>query len=309
MSVPPSANSSGAPVLAAPARPAAPGLESVLRWISIFSLDAPLVAVAWLVALGRPTGWEAGALGLAVWWGYAVDRWLDGWKLPSLVGAAARHRFAAEHRAAWGALLFAVLVAAFAWIPAQLPARLVWAGSALAASLVLYTALDQLWPRALRARAQRELWVALAVATSVVLFAGWGSAGSADFPRAGALAFALFALCAADCRAIRLLETARAVRAGLGGSRGPLVLSGLSAFAFAASGALPEALAALGFGAFLGTAFERHARVAEAGGLSGGWDAVQRETIAPRCDLALAAAGLGAVLVAALVERAPLLAG
>lgn len=304
MSVPPTAD---APAVGArpgtiSVRPAGSRTSELLRWISVLSLDAPLVALAWLWALGRPTAWEAGALALAVWWGYAVDRWLDGWKHEVVAHGAARHRFAARHRWVWGAFLAAVLAVAFAVIPARLEPRLVAAGFVLAGLLVLYTALDQLWPRALRAWAQRESWVAAAVAAAVVLFAGWGRAGSANLAAATSVGFALFALCAADCRAIRLLEGGRKIATGLGGARGPLLLCGLSAVAFALSGGLPQALAALGFGACLALFFERR----------GSAPAAEREahdTVAPSCDLALAALGLGAALVGLAFDRAALLAG
>lgn len=276
-------------------------MDRALRWMSILSLDAPLVAAAWLLAVGRPTPVELAALSLAVWWGYAVDRWLDGWKRGVVQQGAARHRFAAQHRRGWGAFLGLVALVAFALIPAQLPTRLVTAGLGLALALAVYIALDQLWPRALRAFAQRELWVAAAVAVAVVLFAGWGVAGRADLTRSAPVAVALFALCAADCRAIRLLEGASPSKRGLAGPSGALFLCALAAMAFAWSGALPQAVGALVFGAFLALAFEAGSSLARC--------SERMETVAPRCDLALASAGFCAALCSALLERLPLLAG
>jgi hypothetical protein len=303
VSVPPTAD---APAVGArpgtiSVRRASTRADDVLRWISVLSLDAPLVALAWLWALGRPTAWEAGALALAVWWGYAVDRWLDGWKREVVEHGAARHRFAARHRWAWGAFLAAVFAAAFAAIPARLEPRLVSAGFVLAALLALYTALDQLWPRTLRVWAQRESWVALAVAAAVVLFAGWGSAGSADLTSATGVGLALFALCAADCRAIRLLEGVRTIDRGLAGVRGPLGLCGVSAAAFGLSGGLPQALAALGFGVYLALCFERR-------GPAPRGERETHDTVAPSCDLALAALGLGAALFGLALDSTALLA-
>ena len=301
MSVPPTAEASAAPAGWSVEERASSGsrLGSLLRWISTLSLDAPLVALAWLFAIGRPTAWEAAALALAVWWGYAVDRWLDGWKRDVVQQGAARHRFAARHRWLWGAWLVAVCAVSFAVIPAHLAARLVSAGGTLAAALVLYTALDQLWPAKLRAFAQRELWVASAVAAAIVLFAGWGTRGAAELAGAAPIAFALVALCAADCRAIRLLEGARRADAGVAGSRGVLALCALSWITFASIGALPQAAAALGFGAFLAFAFGRRPAAAEP---------ARTETVAPGCDLALAALGFAAALGQGLLERGSLLA-
>lgn len=75
---------------------------SVLNWINILSLDAPVVALLWqgfFVQLFRVEISLAArcVLGLSVWLAYLADRWLDGRLLPPGGAITLRHRFAQRH--------------------------------------------------------------------------------------------------------------------------------------------------------------------------------------------------------------------
>ena len=95
---------------------------------NLLSLDAPLVAIAWLYVFARTWRlgyhpWEAYAtLGLAVWMIYAADRLLD----VSLSGADGgpmepRHRFHTRHRGWFRVGLLVALLVAVALVVTRMP--------------------------------------------------------------------------------------------------------------------------------------------------------------------------------------------
>ena len=89
--------------------------RSTPLWLlpNLLSIDAPLVAVAWLWMYAQASRivyveWASWlVLPAAVWCVYVVDRLLDGWRHPELRVSSPRHRF--HWRFRWG-LLVAVLV-------------------------------------------------------------------------------------------------------------------------------------------------------------------------------------------------------
>lgn len=95
---------------------------------NLLSLDAPLVAVAWLYVFAKTWRlgyhpWEAYAtLGLVVWMIYVVDRLLD---VSMLAGTAARlevrHQFHREHRKGFGIGLVVALLVALVLVLTRMP--------------------------------------------------------------------------------------------------------------------------------------------------------------------------------------------
>ena len=80
------------PTLSTPERP------PWWQWLTVLSLDAPLVAMLWqdLFAsiLRVRLGWyQYLLLGLTVWIVYAADRWIEGWRLSSETVQTRRHSF------------------------------------------------------------------------------------------------------------------------------------------------------------------------------------------------------------------------
>lgn len=84
---------------------------------NVLSLDAPLVALAWMwmyakatrVEYIEPATWWV--LPIAVWCVYALDRLIDGWRRPELREHSPRHRM--HWRFRWIFLTVAVMAAAF----------------------------------------------------------------------------------------------------------------------------------------------------------------------------------------------------
>jgi hypothetical protein len=74
-------------------------------WPNILSLDAPLVTFAWQWWFAKTFAVRLNVvqylvLFLVVWLLYALDRWLDGWKLDTTKAHSSRHAFYLHHR--WG---------------------------------------------------------------------------------------------------------------------------------------------------------------------------------------------------------------
>lgn len=91
--------------------------RSAPLWLvpNLLSLDAPLVALAWMWMLARALRVEYietacwWVLPVAVWCVYVVDRVLDGWRHPELREISPRHMFHWENR--WPLLMLAIAAA------------------------------------------------------------------------------------------------------------------------------------------------------------------------------------------------------
>ena len=179
------------------------------QWLTVLSLDAPLVALAWQAGLAGAAqvtlrGHHAFLLGAAVWLAYAADRWLEGWRLDPAQILTQRHWFYQRWR--WPlAVLWGLVLADALGLAATRLTRGEWtAGLLLLAPVLAYLLSHQLIHRDHPWRAPKEICVAL-------LFA----AGAACFPLAGrwellpviAVPLVLFALlCFANCALISLWE-------------------------------------------------------------------------------------------------------
>lgn len=117
-----------------------------LRWIHLNSLDAPAVAVVWLLAFAHAAAivlphWIPLALGLACWSFYLLDRLLDARRS---LNAANRSRLRARHLHHWRfrQILFPIALAAFVTAAvlalAQMSRPALLRNGALAAATLLY---------------------------------------------------------------------------------------------------------------------------------------------------------------------------
>lgn len=77
-----------------------PGRVHWWQWITVLSLDAPLVAVVWQATFARAADGTVALrphhpllLGAAVWLAYAADRWIEGWRLTEQTVRTQRHYF------------------------------------------------------------------------------------------------------------------------------------------------------------------------------------------------------------------------
>lgn len=126
------------------------GLESRTprwwEWGHVLSLEAPLVAVLWQLALADLHGVRlfpsvVGILGLTVWWIYGLDRTLDALRAGSPVGLDVRHAFYQRFRWLWVGLLLPAGAAGIAWLAvAAIPEGMLWQGLTLGLLAMLYLA-------------------------------------------------------------------------------------------------------------------------------------------------------------------------
>ena len=144
-------------------------------WPTVLSLDAPAVALLWLVLIApsasvRATPPEMIVLGCSVWLAYCADRWIEGWRLTPGEIHTHRHRFHQRWRwpiaAAWASVLLVDLAAAFRGLP---PEEL-RAGALLLVAVAAYLLSHQLVHRNSRWRAPKEACVALLLGAGAAVF-------------------------------------------------------------------------------------------------------------------------------------------
>ncbi len=130
-----------------------------VRWLSLFSLDAVLVALAWQEVLARASAvhltWQERALlGISVWSVYILDHLLDGaiGARLEIANKAPRHCFVRRHRFFFICALVAGLLIDVSLLP-YLSFSLLIAGSALALITLFYLILNTsllahgMWPK------------------------------------------------------------------------------------------------------------------------------------------------------------------
>ncbi len=119
------------------------------QWLTIVSLDATLVGLAWQALFADLAHVhlrvaERFVLGSSIWLAYTADRWIEGWRLGEDSVLTQRHRFAARWR--WPLLAFATVVLAADVFTAfqALTERELRLGFALLAAVLLYVFSHQL---------------------------------------------------------------------------------------------------------------------------------------------------------------------
>lgn len=161
-----------------------PGRVRWWQWITVLSLDAPLVAVAWQAAFTRVVAppdstrpHQAWLLGAAVWLAYAADRWIEGWRLTPQTVRTQRHYFFLRWRwpafAAWLAVLGGALVLA----ARELSSREWLFSLALLPPVFAYLLSHQFLHRAHPWRVPKELCVAAILTLGAALYPAANLAG------------------------------------------------------------------------------------------------------------------------------------
>ncbi len=209
-------------------------------WGNLLSLDAPSVAVAWLILFARESSGKvspvaATALALAVWIVYVSDRLLDGWAFVNGNELRERHRFCIRHRTALSCLLL-LGFAALLWLVAEkLNTIELRAGLKLAAIVSTYIVLVHLGRRLHVKFLPKEMIVGLLFALGTTLPV-WSEA--VRISSLTAFAWLLFAfLCSLNCFAIESWENPPVAATPLPGTRSALWRkgAGVSRFAMALS--------------------------------------------------------------------------
>jgi hypothetical protein len=135
-------------------------------WPALLSLDAPVVAVLWLLLFSRALrigvpGTETAVLAMAVWLIYVADRILDSFRESEREPLAPRHWFYREYRAAFVAPFCAILLLT-AWLAwTRIDERTLRGGVALAAIVAAYFGVVHLSGNRAQRWFPKELAVAL----------------------------------------------------------------------------------------------------------------------------------------------------
>lgn len=181
------------------------------QWLTVLSLDAPIVALLWQWQLSRiagaaPGGARVFVLGISVWLAYAADRWIEGWRVAPHRIRTQRHSF--YQRMRWPvAVVWALLLAAAVGVSVAALDRRAWIGGLLLLALVaLYLLSHQLVHRHRRGRVPKEACVALLMGGGAAVFVV-APAGAALRPLAAPLALFVL-LCFANCALISSWERA-----------------------------------------------------------------------------------------------------
>lgn len=186
-----------------------PGRPHWWQWLTVLSLDAPLVAMAWQAALAQAMraklDWHhVFILGASVWLAYAADRWIEGWRLAAEQVRTQRHWFYRQWRWPVAGVWAGVLLAAVTISVQHLTEQEFLTGLIVLAPVLIYLLSHQLIHRESRWRVPKEVCVALLFAGGVVCFpAAQRPTRLPDI----AVPLTLFGLlCFADCALISLWE-------------------------------------------------------------------------------------------------------
>jgi hypothetical protein len=186
-----------------------PGRPHWWQWLTVLSLDAPLVAVAWQGALARAANvpWRLHhglVLGASVWLAYAADRWIEGWRLEPAQVLTQRHWFYLRWRWPVAIMWLGVLGAALVMAMTLLTRRELAFGLLLLVPVLVYLLSHQLVHADRPWRAPKEICVAVLFAGGAVCFAAAHDVGVLVTVAGPLGLFAL--LCFADCALISVWE-------------------------------------------------------------------------------------------------------
>jgi hypothetical protein len=186
-----------------------PRPSSLLVWLTLLSLDAPVVAVLWQRLFARCLNVRLSAavtatLAIAVWLLYVLDRILDSMRAPARVPETLRHRFYRAYRRFFLPPFFAAL-AAGAWLAFfRLDKNTVETGLVLMLAVGVYFFSVHFRPPGGESRLPKEMVVAalFAAGTSFPVWQAAPGAHGAMLPPLLIFAF----LCWANCAAIEYSE-------------------------------------------------------------------------------------------------------
>lgn len=179
------------------------------QWLTVLSLDAPLVAVLWQALFARVVEvrlpWhDPLLLGLAVWIVYAADRWIEGWRLQPETVQTPRHLFYIRHR--WPVFGTGVVAMASVAVIAftHLESREFKAGLLLVIPTLVYLLSHQLLHRHHPLRLPKEICIAVIFTLGCALAPAVH--GQEHLARLGGPALLFCLLCFTNCALISVWE-------------------------------------------------------------------------------------------------------
>ncbi|MET0261529.1 MAG: hypothetical protein ABW223_01435 [Rariglobus sp.] len=186
-----------------------PGRPLWWQWLTVLSLDAPLVAVLWQALFARVIGvqlpWhDPVLLGLAVWIVYAADRWIEGWRLSPEIVQTPRHLFYIRHRWPVFWIGLAAIIATAVIAIKFLESREFKAGFVLLIPTLIYLFSHQLLHRHHPLRLPKEICIAVIFTLGCALSPSVHAPERLTVLGLPALLFCL--LCLANCALISVWE-------------------------------------------------------------------------------------------------------
>ena len=172
-----------------------------ITWLSVTSLDAPLVAIVWQQIFASAAHASLApaariALFATAWLIYLADRLADSFSIPAGAAMSARQRYAVTHRS--GLIVAMVCCALVLAISAlSLERRTLTAGTLLGLVALIYLAINQFVARVWRVMPVKEMVIGC-------LFAAGTCAAARDLNLVSAAAFAI--LCSLNCISIAVWE-------------------------------------------------------------------------------------------------------
>lgn len=179
------------------------------QWLTVLSLDAPIVAVLWEWMLSRCAGVSLArhhylAVGCVIWLAYVMDRWFEAGRLSLHQIQTHRHYFYKRHRGPVALLWMVVSSGTISMALATMNAHEIVAGTVVLAAAIVYLVSHQLLHRHYRWRLPKEICVGLLIAAGSTVFtiANQPHAGI----RIGMPTMALAGLCICNCLLISAWE-------------------------------------------------------------------------------------------------------
>lgn len=178
------------------------------QWLTILSLDATAVGLAWQIAFARAAGSllrpsHQAVLAGSIWCAYTADRWIEGWRLSPEKALTQRHFFSIRWRWPLAAVWLAVFTADLTFA-AKLDRREFTAGLLLLVPVLMYLFSHQFLHRQHPWRLPKELCVALLMAGGAAVFVV--SRPGIQWVSLLPLMLAFILLCFANCALISFWE-------------------------------------------------------------------------------------------------------
>jgi hypothetical protein len=144
-----------------------------LTWLNLVCLDAPTVAIVWLLLFARTFGvaasiWNCVALFLTAWLIYLADRFGDSLALTPEMPISLRQRFCIRHRGFWLIAIAAIGIADALVVSTHLDLRTLKTGAEIGAVAIVYLILNHRWSHSWQIAPLKEAVIGLLFAVGTI---------------------------------------------------------------------------------------------------------------------------------------------